>query len=446
LLQSENQSFFNGLPSFLQRIDQQREGDRTSNKLLSQAVYTEPLGKKFAMELGYQLSITNANNEQIVYSYQPSTGKYDAYVDSLSNDFKQNITVNRPSFKFNYSHKKIKYSFGSGFGITNFNLSDITLNKQYKRNFTNLFPAANLVYTYKGNHNLRVNYSGYNTQPTINQIQPLRNNNNFFNEFIGNPDLKPSFTNNVSLSHNGYNFLKNRWMYQSVWANFTSNAITNSRTINLDSGKTVTKPINTNGNMTVGFWSGFGFKLKKLNIDIDINPNFNYSRFIDIVNGINTNNKNFNGGFSFSANKRKDKKYEIGISNRFNYNSNNSSAYNNRLNFFTNTFSAGATVYFKKVWQLENNIDFFNRQKTPQFTSNLSNQIWNATLKRTFKKDVFTAYIQIRDILNQNTGIDRRFYSNTSAETINDRLRRYWMIGFAWNFKNKGAASEATSK
>ncbi|MEN9549800.1 MAG: hypothetical protein RIR12_2391 [Bacteroidota bacterium] len=446
LLLSENQSYFNGLPSYLQAIDQQREGDKYNNQLLSQAVYTEPLGKKFALEMGYQFSITHSNNQQIVYAYQAATDKYDAFVDSLSNKFKQQVAVHRPSFKFNYSHKKVKYSFGSGFGITHFNLADVTLQKQYNRNFTNLFPTANLVYTYKGNHNIRINYSGYNTQPTINQLQPLRNNNNFFNEYIGNPALKPSFTNNINLSHNGYNFLKNRWMYQSVWANFTSNAITNSRTINLDSGKTITQPINTSGNLNLGFWSGFGFKLKKLNIDVDINPNLNYTRFIDIVNGVNTNNKNLSGGISFSVNKRKDKVYEVGISNRLNYNSNNSTAYNNRLTFITNIFSLGATVYVKKVWQLENSIEFFNRQKTPQFASNLSNQLWNATLKRTFKKDVYTAYIQVRDLLNQNTGIDRKFYGNTSAETINDRLRRYWMIGFAWNFKNKSSAKEGAAK
>jgi hypothetical protein len=42
--------------------------------------------------------------------------------------------------------------------------------------------------------------------------------------------------------------------------------------------------------------------------------------------------------------------------------------------------------------------------------------------------------------LNQNIGIERNFYDNTLSEERNDRLKRYAMIGFAWNFKNKGAA------
>ena len=55
----------------------------------------------------------------------------------------------------------------------------------------------------------------------------------------------------------------------------------------------------------------------------------------------------------------------------------------------------------------------------------------------TFKENEFTAYFLIRDILNQNTGIERNFYGNTSTEVRNQRLRQYWMIGFTWDFKNK---------
>jgi hypothetical protein len=68
--------------------------------------------------------------------------------------------------------------------------------------------------------------------------------------------------------------------------------------------------------------------------------------------------------------------------------------------------------------------------------------LWNARLEKTFKKDEFTAYITVRDILNQNVGITRNFDRNTFNEVRNDRLKRYWMIGFTWNFKNNGAKAK----
>jgi hypothetical protein len=78
------------------------------------------------------------------------------------------------------------------------------------------------------------------------------------------------------------------------------------------------------------------------------------------------------------------------------------------------------------------------REKTVDFQDNLTNQLWNARLQRTFKNDEFTAYIMVRDILNQNIGIRRYVYENSITEEQNDRLKRYAMIGFTWNFKNKG--------
>jgi hypothetical protein len=118
-----------------------------------------------------------------------SSGRYDMVVDSLSNQFKQNITTHKPVIKF-YNAKK-NYSFGSGFGFTSFNLQDLTQSKEYKRSFTNFFPSANFSYKYKSNSNLRFNYRA-TKQPTIDQLQPLRNNQDFFNQVVGNPDLKQS--------------------------------------------------------------------------------------------------------------------------------------------------------------------------------------------------------------------------------------------------------------
>ncbi|MBL0358673.1 MAG: hypothetical protein IPP72_18225 [Chitinophagaceae bacterium] len=48
----------------------------------------------------------------------------------------------------------------------------------------------------------------------------------------------------------------------------------------------------------------------------------------------------------------------------------------------------------------------------------------------------------VRDILNQNIGVDRSYYGNTTNETTNQRLKRYFMLGFAWDFKNSGSKPE----
>ena len=92
--------------------------------------------------------------------------------------------------------------------------------------------------------------------------------------------------------------------------------------------------------------------------------------------------------------------------------------------------------------ELGSDYNLYSRQKTVDFQTNLTNQLWNARLERTFKNDEFTAYILVRDILNQNIGIQRNIYENTITEEQNDRLKRYAMLGFTWNFKNKGETAK----
>ncbi len=434
---SFNESYEQNNPTTLD-VKQLTDNEKSTQKLTTKIVYTEPLSKKYSLELSHEVSYNFGKNNQTTYTFTPATGKYDEVVDSLTNDFKQKILLNKPSARINYSFKKVKFNFGSGVGFTHFDLLDKTFNKSYIRDFTNFFPSAGLVYNYKSNYSFRFNYNGSTSQPSINQLQPLRNNNNQFNQYIGNPDLKPSFANNFSLTHNGYNFIKDRWMYQSLNVSLTGNSITNNRIIDPNSGKTITQPINTDGNLSINMWSGVGFKLKKANIRMNVSPNFNYTRFADVINNNKSFARNFNGGLSVYASKTKDKKYDISISNNFSHNYNKNGQTNTSSHFNTNTFSANATIYMKKVWSLITDYDFESRQKTAGNTDNLNIHLWNVQLQRTFKNNEFTVYVKVRDILNQNIGIERNFYSNTYSEERNDRLKRYFMLGFAWDFKNKG--------
>jgi hypothetical protein len=438
-LQSFNQAYFDGIPSGSQQLNQMKDYDMSTKNIAAKLIYTEPLSKEYSLELGYQVAYNYGNNDQLTYSFSPLSGKYDFAVDSLSNQFKQNILQNIPSAKINFANKKLKINAGSGFGVTNFELKDLTFNKDYTRNYVNFFPAANITYTYKPNHSVRFNYNGNTRQPTINQLQPLRNNNDYFNQYIGNPDLKPSFTNSFNVSHNSYNFLKDIYTYISLNGRITSNAISNNRIINVDSGKTISQPINTNGNVSFNLYSGAGFKIKKLDTRFNINPNINYNKYADVINNRISFSKNVNAGVSISLSKSKEKKYDISVRDNFSYNRSTTSENNASIHYNINTLSVNGTLYIKKVWSIISDYQFYSRQKTVQFNRGINSHILNARLQRTFKNDEFTAYFTVRDILNQNIGIDRYFRGNTYSETINDRLKRYFLVGFTWDFKNKAS-------
>jgi hypothetical protein len=239
------------------------------------------------------------------------------------------------------------------------------------------------------------------------------------------------------LSHGSYNFLKDVFTYESFNVNVQQNAITTNSIINLDSGKTISQPVNVNGNYSVNFYGGMGFKNKKINTRFNFGPSFRFSRYAQVINSQKSYSKTFAPGVSVYINKSKEKKYDFTISDEVNYNNSTTSQNDTRIHYYTNTLGFNGTVYFKKVWSLSTDYDYSYRQKTFQLNDNLVTHLWNAQFQRTFRHDEFTAYIKVRDILNQNIGIDRNFYGNTYTEQTNDRLKRYFMLGFVWNFKNK---------
>jgi hypothetical protein len=187
---------------------------------------------------------------------------------------------------------------------------------------------------------------------------------------------------------------------------------------------------------------GMGKKIKKFDIDFGLGLQFNYAKFNEIINYKTNGNKNSNVSFSVNFRKSKTKLYEINLENNFGYNVNQSTAYNKTIRFNSNTTGLSGAYYIKKTWKISSDVEFIYRQKTSDFSNNLNNQIWNAQLEKSFHQDEFTLFFSIKDMLNQNIGIDRNLSGNTFTEIRNDRLKRYWMLGFRWDFKNKNAATK----
>ncbi|MDQ5928879.1 MAG: hypothetical protein QG594_657 [Bacteroidota bacterium] len=441
-LKSANESYVGGVFSSRVDVDQNKIGKKINQNSSLNFTYSEPLGKKFALQMAYQLDLNNGQNDYFTYNLSSTTGKYEVLDPIFSNEFDQTITTHKPGLKLTYIGKKVNANLGSAFGFTSFDLEDQTVQKQYNRNYVNFFPSAFVSYNYQSNSNLRFNYHGQTAQPTLDQLQPLRANQDFFNQIVGNPDLKQSFTHDMYLVHNSYRILSETELYQRISFKTTSDLITYSRVVDSETAKTVSKPINTNGNFSGSVYLGYGFKVKKLDIGVFLAPNLNYNKTVISINNVLSDSKTLNTGFEIYLRKEKAKKYDFGLSNEFSNNKNTTSQNNEIKSYYTNNLSTEISVNFTEKWKISTDYNLFTRQKTVDFQDNLTNQLWNAKLEYTFKNNEFTAYIMVRDILNQNIGIERYIYENTISEEQNNRLKRYAMIGFAWNFKNKGESKK----
>jgi hypothetical protein len=71
-----------------------------------------------------------------------------------------------------------------------------------------------------------------------------------------------------------------------------------NRDIDPESAKTVTTPINTNGNFSANLYMGYGIKLKKLDMYVNVSPSANFNRSVNSINGQINNSNNLNSNFS----------------------------------------------------------------------------------------------------------------------------------------------------
>jgi hypothetical protein len=286
---------------------------------------------------------------------------------------------------------------------------------------------------------VRLNYRGATVQPNIEQLQPLRNNNDPLNIVVGNPNLEVGFRHNISLSYSYYKLLSQSGMWTSFSYNTIENAITNFTTID-NFGRKTSMPVNVNGNRNWNFWGEWnkGEGEKKLNHTASLQANGGvYNNF---VNGQanRTTSSNFEVGYGLRY--EVDLKWSLHIQPKLGRSQSLSSFNKNaKTSFFNYGGSADGFVKLPGGFELRIDIDLDWRQRLSAFDANPNLTIWNAELSRkVFKNKSGTFSFLARDILNSNRGYTRIINSNFISEDRFQRVSQYFMLKFEWSFNKMG--------
>ena len=114
-------------------------------------------------------------------------------------------------------------------------ITSVYMSTQHARYSTGV-PTFDFRYKFSEQSNLRINYRGTIAQPTMSQLLSIVDNTDPQNISIGNPGLKPAFTNNFRLFYNTYK--QSHAQALMTFANFstTRNDIGNSVTYDAITG------------------------------------------------------------------------------------------------------------------------------------------------------------------------------------------------------------------
>ncbi|CAN5346779.1 TonB-dependent receptor [soil metagenome] len=416
--------------------------DNTNRNLGFKVSYNEPLSKKYYVEMNYNYSNSLLKNDKETFDVDQVNGSK-KYVDSLSNIYKNNYISHRFGINLRAAQKKFNYTVGFAVQPSTLKSNQVSKQSSYTQQLFNYYPVVRFAYNFSRSRSFNLNYSGSTSQPTYTQLQPVYDYSNPLFPVIGNPDIKPEFTNNFSSRYNNFNFIKGDVFMANLSISVTQNKIV-TNTINKGFGIQETRYLNANGYFTANLFYLWTKPFNNRKYVFSALGFGNYTNNISFINSEKNIGTNTIVSQKLSAEVNPVKWLETSTSVSFAVNTTKYSL-QDQLSSTTKarTISNSARLFFGKGWILSYELD-----KT--LNSGYSNQInsdpfiINSTLeKQLLAKKNASFKLQGFDLLNENTNVYRTVSGNAITDSRSNRLGRYFMLSFIYrinkfNTQNQG--------
>jgi len=429
-----------------------------TNRSLSAGInYTEPLiAKKLFLQGSYRINYSKRRSEGTAFDM----GDVDALVDSIRSygagflpfNYEQYADANLSRYTENENtvhnidlqlrlvttyinmnvgvsvepqHQKVAYQY-------------MGLDTVASRNFIRVSPTLNFRYRFTRQHQIRIRYRGNTQQPEMTSMFNMTDNSNPLNIRLGNPDLKPSFTNNVQIDYN--NYVSTTLQSYTANLNFstTSNSISQRTEYNAETGGRITKPENINGNWSARGNFGFNTPLYNDNLFLNTSTSVGYNNNVGYIfqNNQTLTNKvrQLTAGERLSVNYRSDL-FDVTAFGNLNYNhtrselvpTNNRDTYDFSYGLSTNWNFADLGLGFST------DISMSSRRGYSAASMNTNELIWNAQLSYRFLEGrKATISLQAFDLLHRRSNISRMISATSRSDTETNAINSYLMLHFIY--------------
>lgn len=427
----------NGAISY-SNLDQLNDNNVNSFSNTARLVYTEPLSKTLSMEFNYQNVYMHDNRKRFVYDFNNATQMYDIVNIDYSNEFENTTWTNALGFSLNKNEKKYNWNVGVAGQLTNRSNDNLTTGKLFKQDFFNITPTAQFRYNFSNNKRLNIRYDGRTNQPSIDQIQPVRDNTNTQSVPLGNPNLKPSFSNNLRIFYNNFDFASYRTLFLGAFITQTFNDFGNTQRViedpaSEDFGKIENGYINVKGNYSANLFGTLGLPIikgNKLNLQIDGGASF--SQGTNITDGLKNITKNIGlrNGYKLVSNMDK---FDLiaGISGRWDR---GTYTVGRTTNFYTLAPNIDISYVFPGNIRLQTDVTY--NKLTGRGAANADYTQVNGYISRQFFKNKGTFKLAVNDLFNENTGVLRTASANSIVDQNFNVLKRYFMFSFTYSLSS----------
>lgn len=314
------------------------------------------------------------------------------------------------------------------------------------RNISRISPTFNARLRFSRQHTLRFTYRGNSSQPAMTDLFTLTDNSNPLNIREGNPNLKPSFTNNFNIDYNRYFELTRQSINGRISFSNTRNSITNKTEYNEQTGGQKSRPENINGHWSVSGDVGFTTPLfwEKLSLSANTsgsyntNPSYIYQNKETFKNNV----KQTRLGERMSLTMRLDY-FDVRANGSITWNKSTSDySLANNQNTYNFSYGLSTTGNFNNGFGYSTDINVSSRRGYSSASMNTNELIWNAQVSYRFLyKKAATISLNAYDILSKRSNISRSISAYSRQDSETNSIYSYLMLNFAYRFNLFGSQS-----
>ena len=436
--QGSNTDFFGdtGVEGML-IIDQDNNDIQSKNLFKSNAVYVEPLAKKFFLQTFYNHRNRREQGERAVYDLQ---GAESVLNNQLSRVYDNRISYNRIGSALRYSHDGVNISLGLGY--QHFNLEGVTTALSDGANlgvvdadYQQYIPHLSLSFNPDRNTYISASYNRNADEPEIQDLQPIVDNLNPLFVKTGNPALLPALSNSISssmrrrfpISDVSMNLFGSFTLYETQ---FSTNETVDDRLV------TTYQPINIDGGNSMRYSARVSFPFIKNKFTARVRYSGNLGSRPSIVNSVENDTRTLVHSPSIRLSITPTEHFTLYIEGRFRH-SDTSYEINQSQNQITKntTLSVEFSSKIGPGLFISSNMEY-DRFQNERFDLDRTIPIWNTSIyKHLLEGNKMEVRLSLYDGLNRNVGFDQRAYGIGVRQTSTETLARYAMLSLTYNLR-----------
>lgn len=437
------------------------------------AVYSEPIARATFLQLRYQYRFQNSRSDRQTHDFSqfadfgagltPTYRDFASYLNpfvTAENPLSSYLDTDQSRFSEydNYIHEvelSLKrttdhYNLNVGAMIqpqtSELHYKHLGLDTISRRSVSNFTPTFDFRYRFNKQKNLRLNYRGSTSQPSMTDLMPITDNTDPLNISKGNPDLKPSFTNRFMLQYNNYVQKRQSAVMAFIDYQNTRNSVSTMVRYDPSTGGRVTQPMNINGNWNVNSALMYNTSLDTTGVwSMNSFFNVNYNNRVSYVNLNQTPEPDKNYTRTTGLSERLGVSYrnewlEVELNGRVTYSISRNKLQPN-ANLDTWDYTYGTDITLNTPWNMSfsTGAHMQSRRGYSDASMNTNEFVWNAQISQSLLKGKpLTLSLQVFDILQQKSSFSRTISATRRSDVYYNSINNYAMFHVIYRFNSFG--------